>query len=51
MRSTNAKEKEGNEKEEDNLPSQDGKKNKDMYIEVWDTQSKIFTDQTGKFPY
>ncbi len=51
VRSTGAKEKDENEKEEENSPSQSGKKNKDVYVKVWDTQSKIFTDQTGKFPY
>ena len=33
------------------LTSANKKKQKDVYFKIWDTQEKIYTDQTGKFPY
>ena len=51
VRSTSSNEKEKDQNEEENSLSQAGKKHKDVFVKVWDTQSKIFTDQTGKFPY
>ena len=37
------------EKQEDSPEPR--KKHKDVYIKIWDTKEKMFTDQTGKFPY
>ena len=27
------------------------KKQKDIYVKIWDTQEKVYTDQTGKLPW
>ena len=49
VRSTKEKEK-STDSEENKSPAA-GKREKDVFIKIWDTKEKMFTDQTGKFPY
>ena len=48
VRSTQNQEPEGEEASPTEEPK---KKHKDVYCKVWEPKEKIFTDQTGKFPY
>ena len=49
VRSTQEEEEE--KQEDEDVPAEPKKRHNDVAIKVWDVKEKIFTDQTGKFPY
>ena len=55
VRSTKPKSRTGETEQNANamsiLTSAAKKKQKDVYVKIWDTQEKVYIDQTGQFPW